>query len=243
MRKYFMTAFVLAAMLVFATSAFALEKSAMRATDIDGDWNAGTTCSVAYWNTCTGWVWTWSGWSPADVIGVCFDACCAGQLTSVTIFTVTSAPPGYNFTGTLEVKAADANCCPTGPALASEQYLPGLGQAGPVVIADYDFTTDPAVPGQFVVTWTMGSGAGLPSRFVTDHPAAGPTGPVSCGTCFPTTRANNSYYYGTSSTPLCPGSALNDGVCDAQWYWTANLIGCTISVEEESWGGIKALYK
>ena len=74
MRKYFLTAFVLAASLMVATSGLALEKTAVRMNDTvrPGDWNAGTSCTVQYYNTCTGWLWVWSGWSPGDVLGTCF---------------------------------------------------------------------------------------------------------------------------------------------------------------------------
>ena len=99
---------------VFATSGLALEKTAARMSDDTraGDWNAGTTCSVAYYNTCTGWVWVWSGYSPNDVVGVCFDNCCLpnhGFVTSNWAFVWTAAPAGYGFTGTIAVSDADAD--------------------------------------------------------------------------------------------------------------------------------------
>ena len=50
--------------------------------------------------------------------------------------------------------------------------------------------------------------------------------------------------YGSNktSTPLCPGSNLNDGICDAEWMWETN-INCTTSIESNSWGQIKGLYR
>ena len=239
MRKYFITAFVLAASLVFATSGLALEKTAARMTDDGraGDWNAGTTCSVAYYNTCTGWVWVWSGWSPGDVIGVCFDNCCLpshGFVVSNWAFVWTAAPSGYGFTGTIAVSDADADCCPAG-TLQATPFLPASGWNL--------YTWNAKISGSaFTVTVTHGPASGSPLSYATDHPAAGPTGPQSCGTCFPSTRPTNSFYYGTPAAPLCPGSGLDDGVCTSEFLWDAQL-SCVVSVEEASWGSIKNLYR
>jgi hypothetical protein len=239
MRKYFLTAFVLAASLVFATSGLALEKTAVRMTDDSraGDWNAGTTCSVAYYNTCTGWVWIWTGWSPNDVLGVCFDNCCLpnhGFVTSNWAFVWTAAPSGYGFTGTISVSDADADCCPAG-AIESQVYLPISGW-------NQYLWNSKISGGSFAVTVQHGPGLGSPLGYSTDHPAAGPTGPQSCGTCFPSPRTAHSFYYGSATTPLCPGSSLNDGVCASEFLWDAQL-SCVVSVEEASWGSIKNLYR
>jgi hypothetical protein len=236
MRKYFLTAFVLAATLVFATSGLALEKTTARLTDDSrlDDWNAGTTCSVAYYNTCTGWVWIWSGWSPGDGVGVCFDNCCGGPGTVVSnwMYVWTAAPSGYGFTGTVGVY--DAPDCCLGAQLEAQVYFP---------ISGWNlYTWNSNVVGPFAVVAYVGPGVGNPIAYATDHPAAGPTGPAACGTCYPTTRTNHTFYYGNQTTVLCPGSPLNDGICDAQLMWDAQL-ACAVSVEEASWGSIKNLYR
>jgi hypothetical protein len=237
MRKHFMTAFVLAASLGFATSGLALEKTAARLSDErPSDWSSGTTCSIRYYNTCTGWVWVWSGWGPNDVIGMCFDNCCVpggGVLASSWTYVWTAAPSGYGFTGTIAVSTANGNCCPASE-LASQTFLPISGWN--------QYVWNTAVGNSFVVSVTHGATSGNPLAYASDHPAAGPTGPAACGACFPTTRTNHSYYYGTSGSPLCPGSSLNDGVCGAQWLWDAS-VSCTVSVEESSFGQIKNLYR
>jgi hypothetical protein len=241
MRKYFLTAFVLVAMLAFASSGFALEKTAARMTADDrlDDWNANTTCSVAYYNTCTGWVWIWSGWSSGDKIGVCFENCCPshGSLDASWQYVWTAAPSGYGFTGTISVNDTDPDCC-KGAELASQTYLPISGWN------TYLWGATKISGPSFVVQVELGTST-LPNpiSYATDHPAAGPTGPVACGTCYPTTRANHSFYYGTAASPLCPGSPLNDGVCDAQLLWGAGLTCKPISVEETSWSTIKGLYR
>lgn len=241
MRKFFTTAFVLVAMLVFATSSFALEKTAARMTDDGrGDWTAGNSCSVVYYNYCTGWVWVWSGWGPGECLGVCFDSCCnnAGTLDVNWMYVWTGAPTGYGFTGTISVSDADNKCCPTQAIFATQVYLP--------------------VSGWNLYVWGIPVGAGFviqachgvsafpnPTAYATDHPAAGPTGPVACGTCYPTTRVNHSYQYGPATTPLCPGATFNDGICDAQLMWDIAMSNCggPISIEDESWSKIKALYR
>ncbi len=241
MRKFFVTTFVLAAMLCLATSGLALEKVAVLDVDRSDDWNAGTTCTVSYWNVCTGWLWNWTGFGDDAKVGNVFDACC-GQNESVglvqAILDVVGAPSDYGFTGTLAAHAADANNCPTGPALASAVFLPFVrNQVVPFA--------GEIVPSKFVLVATLQEDMGFPSPagILTEHPAAGPTGPQACGTCYPTDRVNRSFFYGTTGSPLCPGSSFNDGVCDAQLIWTVFLTCGPISVEESSWGSIKNLYR
>lgn len=242
MRKYFITAFVLAAMLVFATSGLALEKTAVRADRNveNGGWDAGATCTVAYANICTGWLWVWSGWSPSDQLGVIFDPdCCApdgGALTVAQAYFWTGAPSGYGFTGTLSVTDVVAGC--PGPTVYAAQPVlpPALG--GPVGIA----AAAPA--GSAALVYQFGPGLANPSVVPTDHPAAGPTGPQSCGTCYPTTRPTHSFYFGTPTSPLCPGSGLNDGICDSELlFWSAAFTCGGVSVDETSWGAVKNLYR
>lgn len=239
MRKFFMTAFALSAMLVLASSSFALEKTTARMTDdsrADG-WSAGASCTVQYYNFCTGWLWVLSGFAPSDQFGVCFDTCCGGpaNLAASWHYVISGTPSGYGFTGTIAASAADANCCPSGAPIASQVFLPVTGWNA--------YAWAAAVPGQFVIHVTLGPSAiASPLAVATDHPGAGPTGPVACGTCYPVTRVNHSYYYGPAGA--CPGSVFfNDGVCDAQLLWDCDITACDISVEPSTWGSVKNLYR
>jgi hypothetical protein len=244
MRKFFLTAFVLSAMLVFATSSFALEKTSIRATDdsrVDG-WNASTTCAVWYYNFCTGWLWAWSGWGNGDILGVCYDTCCPpGFQTGLNITWHDISPPtpaGYGFTGSMGVYAADANCCPTGAPIAAQPWLPTLSRWNSLQWGCVQ------VPNRFVLAVTMPGATNNPTRILTDHPAAGPTGPQACGFCYPNPRVNHTFYYGTAAAPYCPGTILTDGVCGAELEWEAWLCCMEpIGVEENSWGSIKNLYR
>jgi hypothetical protein len=239
--------------LFLASHAVALEKSAARFADVDRDddaWRSGTeTCSIAYYNTCTGWIWIWSGWSPEDRIGVHFESCCADSLTGHVLtgwmFVATGSPMGYGFTGAVEVWNSDGNGCPTGNPLASKTLLPtATDPAGEWNLIDFGPSGVP-VQSSFAFTYTLGAGSPNPLGLASDHPAAGPTGPAACGSCYPTTRVARSFYLGTPQAPLCPGSALADDVCDAELLWDVQL-ECrlsTISVDRSSWSDIKALYR
>ena len=79
-------------------------------------------------------------------------------------------------------------------------------------------------------------------RYGTDHPAAGPTGPIAAGACFPTTRTPSSFFFGTVSAPFCPGDPLFDSIANAEWLMSVSIKGTT-SVENANWGAIKAMYR
>ena len=233
MRKFFVSAFVLAAMLAFATSGYALEKSVSSFDSEElGDWNAGGgTCSVAYYNICTGWIWVWSGWADGSLVGTAFDNCCGadGQLDASVFYYRTGAVPSYGFTGSVSVFAADANDCPSGAAIASQSILPATG---------WNFTLwADNVPARFIVQHAVQDdmALGTPVTIASDGPAA-------CGNCFPTTRTTNSYTWGVEGAELCPGSPLFDGNCFVEFMAAATLT-CPVSVEDESWGSIKNLYR
>ncbi len=225
-----------------ASQAAAIEKRTMRATDLEwGDWAAPTTCVVSYYNICTGWIWIWGNWSANEVIGMCFDAsdCASGldhvQLAATSEFIRYGVPPGYGALGTIDVWTTDADCC-IGSRLASQPFYFYTGWN----TQDWGGVQTPIA---FVVTVTFGpTPCCNPSWFASDRPAAGPTGPQACGYCYPMPRTCHSFWYGTTTTILCPGLSLSDGVCCAEWMWDAAVFS-GIGVEESSWGAVKALYR
>jgi len=97
----------------------------------------------------------------------------------------------------------------------------------------------------FVITYTTNPTAifGDPMAVPTDHPAAGPTGVASCGVCFPTTRVSHTFYFGTATTPVCPGSTLADELCDAELFLDVSMACATTAVEADSWAKVKQLYR
>ncbi len=235
--------------LAVAVPAAALEREAVPMSDgrnNDG-WASGFTCSVSYYNTCTGWLWTWSGWSPSETIGMVIESCWPTALGSVlnatNLYAWSGAPSGYGFTGTVSISTVDENDCPA-VTLASTPLLPASGNN--VSLWGLWFPNN----GKLVVTYQHSDQAGNPTPLAdptvwpTDHPAAGPTGPAACGTCYPSPRTTHSYDYGTTDSVLCPGSPLNDGVCNAEFLlWAAAVTGVVDYVEPNSWAKVKDLYR
>jgi hypothetical protein len=227
----------------------ALEK---RPIQFDGslpdEWSTRNSCRVHYYNICTGWIWCWSGFQDGDRIGQVFDSCLppdSNSLLDTIHFVCTSAPAAYGFTGTISVFPVDANNCLVGGPIASQPFLPHF-DVYPFQFVNWAGT---AVSNRFAVVIEIRDEQGLanPAQFGTDRPAAGPTGPNACGTCYPIDRPNHSYSYGNASSPLCPGIPFNDGVCDAQLFWDADLFGetplATPDTPLKSWGAIKGLYR
>lgn len=252
MRKFFLACLVLTAALALAAPGFALEKTSVRDDVQSEGWNAGSTCSIIYYNRCTLWSWVWSGWGPNDRVGVAADACCnPGQLAQTALRVYGSAPAlGYGFTGTVTIYPSDANNCPVfGSPLATQPWFPGTTvvcypSGGPFDVHNWSV----AVPAKFAIVYEFGIAGGGGSatacgaNFATDHPAAGPTGPAACGFCYPTTRVNHTFYWGNPTSVLCPGSTLFDGVCDAQMRLDI-FMNCGVGVEPQSWGSVKNLYR
>lgn len=225
-----------------ATPTFALEKSTRPFTDGGHAdvWRGGTTCSLVYYNTCTDWIYVWSGWAPSDRFGVAFDSCCpVGNQTGVGtafIHFYTGVPAGYGFTGTLDVFDADANGCPTGAPIATTPFLPITGWNS------YNFLGTVVPDATFAIAYTCGVTAGGQLGLTTDHPADNPPDPQACGLCYPANRTNHSFWWGTPSSPLCPGSPFNDLVCDAQILLDV-AVDCTVSTDPSSWGSVKNMYR
>jgi hypothetical protein len=207
--------------------------------DIDGWSAASTLCNLRYFNTCTGWMWAWSGFASGARIGVVCPGVCdpLGRLVETRTLIATGAPAGYGYTGTVAIHAVSGHDCPTGAALQSQPWLPTGSFSYQV-----HFWNAPE-PRVFALVYSFGPDGGGSACILTDHPAAGPAGPAACGTCYPTTRVNRTFYWGTANTPLCPGSTFFDGVCDAQLCVIEYFSGIGVEVEPQSWGAIKSLYR
>lgn len=163
---------------------------------------------------------------------------------------VTGAPPGYGYTGTLSVHYADAHGCPT-QEIASQPWLPTTGSN---VMSWKLFL--PWGPLGWCLVFTNAAVEGSPVVLYTDRPAAGPTGPQACGTCYPADRSLHSFLYGTASSPHCPGLVFFDGTCAAELIWATlgdrpcttpdclmNPVEAGASLQTSSWGRVKSLYR
>jgi len=227
--------FALATLLCLHAPVSALERIAARlGPEADREsWSRSATATIRYYNFCTGWSWHWIlGLESRH--GTVFEAPPSANLAdSWALIGGGPGDCGYGFVGTISVHAVDGQDCPIIPPLASQALCIPSGS-----------------------TWRLSTWGGLPvpDRFAvvvetmfggwvaSDHPSAGPTGPAACGLCFPATRTSHSYFWGTESSPVCPGIQFFDEICDAELAIEVSLQAAT-AVESRSWGRIKTLYR
>ncbi len=234
----------LVAVFAAASVASALEKAPARWTgsESNDEWRGASTCSLAYYNLCAGWIWIYSGFGDGENFGTHFTSCCtsgeATNLLQLDLYFYTAAPASYGFTGSLEVYAADATPCPTGAAVMTQAHLPASGWNS----FDYSGGGGVAVPSDFIVLYTVADGLGLgnPTGIAADNPTENAN--ALCDS--PGARTPHSYFWGTTLGPACPGSTMGDPnpSYDAEWL-AAAVVECVVSVEESSWGEVKALYR
>jgi len=247
--------FLAATLLTAAVPCHGLERASARLADLrpesGGDWSRGCSNTIAYYNSCTGWIWAWGGWGGGEKVGAYYqtDLCTDYYgLWASWHYVVTAAPSGYGFTGTMAVRYADPFGCPAGSEIASRPFSPQPGWN----VVDWNLAEIPMGVQGYTVVWTNGPLAGNPLTFGSDRPSAGPTGPPACGTCYPTTRVPHSFRFGSAASPLCPGEPFTDGDCVAELLWdiAGPIVPWTppaVSAEERtgsgSWGKIKSLYR
>jgi hypothetical protein len=200
------------------------------------EWNVGTTCTVQYFNICTGWIWCWES-SNGERVGTVFEGCDAtretNHLVSTSSYFCSAIPCGRGFTGSIAVYAADANDCPSGPPISKRPFCFSGGW--------HTTTWNLDVPFKFLVIHEADPLITVDAP-ATDRPTAGPTGPAACGTCFPSDRTTRSFQFGTAASPLCPGEPFDDGICSAELLIMAAFTS-TVHADDSSWGKIKTLFK
>lgn len=207
--------------------------------DAGESWDRGAACEIQYYNLCTGWQWQWlmTPESAFDKVGVLVEGCGPAQLLETQLYVASESYAYYNW---VTIHDVDEYGAPLSPPLATKSL--------------WDCTTvcDCSPCSQwFGQEW----GIAVPDPFMvvlhyytyqwswirTDHPAAGPTGPPACGTCFPADRVSH-----TRSWPpgemAGPGDPLSDGTCDAEMLFRASL-SPVVAVQAGSWGEVKALYR
>lgn len=123
--------------------------------------NAATTCTLACYNTCTGWIWLWRFFE-CDVLGFCYTSPCesATGLLTTSVLTCSWVPPGWAYTGTIDVWETDLVCC-------TKSYLSGQ---------PFDFSggwsrnewNDLLVPNRSLITVAIGPNSAHPLNFASD---------------------------------------------------------------------------
>ncbi|MEZ5066000.1 MAG: hypothetical protein R3B81_14800 [bacterium] len=230
------------ACLVFSVSglpAFGLERTRELALDSPSEspWTEAVTCALQYYNYCTGWSWFWAA-EDGDRTGTVFEACHSDcEVLSASALFVNSSQYGRGFMSLLGLYAVDENDCPQEPPLASMYYV----QSGGWHTFDFGGV---AVPPRFAImtTHTNYHYPGIDVGFVSDHPAAGPTGPPACGTCFPSDRVGHSYFWGNVDSPGCPGTLIEDTACPAEFLVNVQL-SCASAVPQSSWSRLRSMFR
>ncbi|NNE44249.1 MAG: hypothetical protein HKN12_08560 [Gemmatimonadetes bacterium] len=215
----------------------ALERASSILDPNPPEWSTAATATIAYYNNCTGWFWTWENLRPGEQFGMVFDTGNLALIQTTALLTYGTFASGYGFTGTISVTDVDASDVPT-TVRASQPFAP--------VPFTWTIQTWNMAPPEsraaLRVTWPPTPTGPTDIHLVTDHPALGPTGPTACGTCYPTTRTAHSYRWGTAAAPLVPGDPFFDGSCDAELVWEITVTQ-TSPTDQRSWGAVKALYR
>ena len=208
-----------------------------------GGGGAAGSCSIIYYNFCSGWIWIWSGFVAGDEVGVNFDlpADCnklAGEECCNTAnwwyWRYTS--PTYGFTVTYNLYNTDASGCllgaPVGPSITLDPIERWNNSAGLGCV-----TSDVAA---LTATWDSGT---LPYA-ATDNNASQLNTPAVCSLDPGTPGAGTSLQYVVAGTTVyCPPAAFADGVGYVDLMMDASFTCTATATEDASWGEIKSLFQ
>ncbi|MEZ5066001.1 MAG: hypothetical protein R3B81_14805 [bacterium] len=226
------------AMFALGTPVLALERAGEAVLDLstESPWVGTETCELRYYNFCTGWFWIWDA-QDGDRSGTVFEACHPGcEVVSAMAWFPDQAQHGRGYTALIGLYAVDDEDCPQEPPLASMVYFQQLGWQ------TFHFGGVPVPPRFALMATHANSYYGRQIGFFSDHPAAGPTGPIACGSCYPSNRVGHSYIWGNVASPACPGELIEDAVCPAEFLLSVQL-SCTSEVTEDSWSRIRSMFR
>jgi hypothetical protein len=226
-----------ALLLAASGTSAALERTATPAPSLDREapWSSSGDVTIAYYNTCTGWTWTWRHLGAHGLnegYGVVFDPGSEDLQTLAGTWEFNGSDGfsrGYGFLTLYDLEEDGSQ----GAMLVQKAGYPIAGWA----YHAWNIPVDGPVLVQWEYDWNWFT------DLVTDHPAAGPDGsPPACGTCYPSPREANSFY------DLYPGKSFDDGSgCEAELLWEAVFSTAATStpegVEQESWGRLRNMYR
>jgi len=192
-----------------------------------------STCSIVYWNTCSGWIWAWA--SALVVWGVVFDlpADC-GALPGVVCENTgfwwywLDAMPGYGYTVDYRLYNADESLCLVGPPLNT---LPGIE---PLPRWNSYPGLGPVDSGFAAITVKYNCSS-IP-KIVTDNAHRN-----SMSGCAPVPEEVHSVMYDLGIP--CPAFPVQDRVGPCNILMDATFSCEETSIEPASWGAIKALFR
>ncbi|RPJ45392.1 MAG: hypothetical protein EHM19_05465 [Candidatus Latescibacterota bacterium] len=197
-------------------------------------------CSIVYYNLCSGWLWTYSGFAAGDEPGVAFDMPTdCGKLAGETCVNNVFwwywryTTPGWGYTITYKMYNLDAQLCKLGAPVG--------------VLAAQDPTerwNTGSVPGVATTDWlaltaTYDKG-GLP-RFATDNNNASVAAPVACPGWV--IGPLHTLYWGGTLTQYCPPQYFADGIGAVDALMDAGFTCSPTAVEDASWTGVKSLFR
>jgi hypothetical protein len=188
------------------------------------------TCSIAYYELCSGWIWTWSGYQVQYAVVFDLPNDCgkqAGQLCTNTGFWWywRYTNPGYQIPVTYSLYAADSALCRVGAPIGTlpdqdpiERWnaYPGLGST------TSDFVAIVAISASFPMVATDNT---------TKNQAIG---------CAPIPTAVHSVLGFVS---YCPPTAMEDGLGPCNLLVDGEFYCAATTVELSSWGAIKTLFR
>ncbi|RPJ43891.1 MAG: hypothetical protein EHM19_07805 [Candidatus Latescibacterota bacterium] len=199
-------------------------------------------CSIIYYNLCSGWLWTYSGFAAGDEVGVSFDMPADCGMYPGEIVTNYSfwwywryTAPGWGYTITYRMYDLDAQLCKVGSpiyVIAGQDpterwnYYPGFGMCWEPQVA---------------ITATYDKG-GLP-RFATDNNDASYSAPNGCPGFV--IGPIHSHYWGGLATQYCPPQyfADNYGAVDCLMDALFDTYLWDSTKQPSSWTAVKSLFR
>jgi hypothetical protein len=197
-------------------------------------------CSIVYYNLCSGWLWTYSGFVAGDQAGVMFDlpTDCSGSIDPVFIthfwWYWRYTTPGWGYTITYDLYKLDANLCKNGAPQGT------LAAQDPTERWNYYI-----IPGQvyyspqIALTATYDKG-GLP-RFVTENNNMSYQAPGACPGY--SVGPIHTFFWGGTTTQYCPPQYFADNYGAVDCLMDAGIEVMEGGTEPSSWSKVKTLFR